>query len=115
MSTIVSAASPLDFESSNGGFKAHLGGRFQVDAAKYFDDGPVSLGSGIEVRRARLFISGTYMGAWQFKAQYDLTALEPQNDTLSGLKDAYIAYSGFKSIDIEAGHFNYQLKLQYLY
>jgi len=71
MNTIVSAASLLDYESSNGDFKAHLGGRFQVDAAKYFDDGPVSLGSGIEVRRARLFISGTYLGDWQFKAQYD--------------------------------------------
>ncbi|MFB3091081.1 MAG: hypothetical protein ACE1ZG_07030, partial [Gammaproteobacteria bacterium] len=70
MNTIVSAASLLDYESSNGDFKAHLGGRFQVDAAKYFDDGPVSLGSGIEVRRARLFISGTYLGDWQFKAQY---------------------------------------------
>ncbi|MCH8261987.1 MAG: porin [Proteobacteria bacterium] len=104
-SVTVSSTPSLDFESSNGDFKTHLGGRFQVDAAKYFDDGPVSLGSGIEVRRARLFISGTYLGDWQFKAQYDFTALEPQNDTLSGLKDAYIAYSGFKSIDIMAGHF----------
>jgi len=51
ISTALSSAPSLDFESSNGDFKAHLGGRLQLDAAKYFDDGPVSLGSGVEVRR----------------------------------------------------------------
>ena len=112
ISTTVSAASPLDFESSNGDFKAHLGGRLQLDAAKYFDDGPVSLGSGVEVRRARLFIGGSYQQDWKFKAQYDFTALEPQNDALDGLKDAYIAYHGFQSISIKAGHFKEPLSLQ---
>ena len=114
ISTTVSSTPSLDFESSNGAFKAHLGGRFQLDAAKYFDDEPASLESGVEVRRARLLISGTYLGDWQFEAQYDFTALEPQIDTLSGLNDVYIAYHGFQSIGIKAGHFKEPFGLEEL-
>ena len=114
ISTALSSAPSLDFESSNGDFKAHLGGRLQLDAAKYFDDGPVSLGSGVEVRRARLFIGGSYQQDWKFEAQYDFTALEPQNDALDGLKDAYIAYHGFQSISIKAGHIKKPFSLERL-
>ena len=114
ISTSISAASSLDFESSNGDFKAHLGGRLQLDAAKYFDDGPVSFGNGVEVRRARLSISGSYLEDWQFKAEYDFTALEKQVRELFGLNDAYIAYHGFQSIRIKAGHIKKPFSLERL-
>ena len=81
----------LKFKTKDGGFKAQVGGRVQVDSAWYSDDEGM-LGDGTEIRRARLFMSGTVWNDWHFKGQYDFAG----NST--SVKDAYIKYTGLGDI-----------------
>ena len=64
----------------------NLGGRIQLDGALY-DDDITDLGSGMEVRRARLFVDGDINEDWSYKAQYDFASS-------SDIKDLYIRYKG---------------------
>jgi len=47
-------SSALKLKSADGNFKFQVGGRLMVDAA-YYDEDQTELGSGAEIRRARLF------------------------------------------------------------
>ncbi|MEE9552592.1 MAG: porin, partial [Gammaproteobacteria bacterium] len=78
----------LEFEAPDGDWKIKIGGRFHLDAAKYFDDDPPSLGSGVEVRRARLSLSGTVKQFWDFKVEYDFVGTGQKKALDDGLKDA---------------------------
>lgn len=83
-----------------------LGGRIQVDAAAY--DGDIrSHNDGTEIRRARLFASGSLTDNWKYKLQYDFTSTG-----LSGIQDAYLDYKGFENFDIRLGHFKEPFSLQ---
>jgi len=65
-----------------------LGGRIQADYV-YYDEDNIDMGSGTEIRRARLFASGNIDDDWKYKAQYDFAG----NETT--LKDMYIQYTGW--------------------
>ena len=83
-----------------------LGGRLQVDAATYREDGSRH-NDGTEIRRARLFAEGDLGEAWGYKLQYDFTA-----DGIEGIQDAYLDYKGFESFKIRTGHFKEPFSLQ---
>lgn len=105
----------LSFKSLDDKWKIDIGGRLQLDAAKYFDDDPPSLESGFEVRRARLYVEGTVWNNWDFKVQYDFTTLD-KSDTrdITGFNDLYIRYTGFDFGSITAGHFKEPFSLDQL-
>ena len=63
-------SSGLKLKSADGAFKFQVGGRVMVDAA-YYDEDKTELGSGAEIRRARLFAAGTVYDDWFYKAQVD--------------------------------------------
>lgn len=62
----------LSFSSGDGRFTAQIGGRVQADAA-FYDSDKTKLGSGTELRRARLFMKGTLWRSWRYKFNYDFT------------------------------------------
>ncbi len=67
----------IRLESKDENFKLKIGGRIMTDAAtidpdsQLEDDLPDLKGTGVEFRRARLYISGTVYGTVDFKVQYD--------------------------------------------
>lgn len=62
-----------------------VGGRIQVDGALY-DDDVTDLGSGTEIRRARIFVAGDIAKNWEYKAQYDFSSSDQ-------IKDLFIRYT----------------------
>ena len=113
-SSINKTKNTLEYEARDGDWKIKIGGRFMLDAAKYFDDDPPSLESGIEVRRARLFISGTLKQYWDFKVEYDFVGTGKKKALDDGLKDAYIAYTGLKPVTITVGNMKEPFSLEEL-
>jgi phosphate-selective porin OprO/OprP len=90
------------FES--GKFKLQLDGRLQMVGAIY--SGSINpLGSGTEVRRARLALSPTW-GDWsgQFDLNFAGNAVE--------IKDFWVAYNGFSHFIIKAGNHKTQWSLE---
>jgi len=90
-------SSALKLKSADGNFKFQVGGRVMVDAA-YYDEDKTELGSGAEIRRARLFAKGTVYHDWFYKAQVDFAG----NDV--SLKDFYLGYSGLDAMNITIGN-----------
>lgn len=96
----------LQITSADGDFSARVGGRIQADAAAY-DDDQADLGSGTEIRRARLFMSGVLWRDWAYKLQYDFT-----DSGADGIADAYISYIGFDPVSLKVGHFKEPFSLE---
>lgn len=96
----------FEVTSPDGGFSVRVGGRIQADAAMY-DTDVVDHGDGSEIRRARLFMSGTLWRVWDYKFQYDFTGTGSD-----GIKDAYVAYTELGPAEIQAGHFKEPFSLQ---
>jgi len=90
----------LQIESADGDFKFRVGGRVQVDGAWYDNDGATDLGAGTEIRRTRLFASGTIRRYWDFKTQFDFA---PGDEV--EVKDAYVRFTGFDPTRVTLGHF----------
>lgn len=102
---VISTKGKLQFESADKDFKLRLGGRIMLDGAVYNED-KTPLGNQAEVRRARLYMSGTLWRAWQFKTQFDFAG-----DKVSA-KDVYLKYTGFKPATITVGHFKEPFSLE---
>ncbi len=92
-----SGSSGLKLKSTDGAFKFQVGGRIMVDAAHY-DADKTDLGSGAEIRRARLFAAGTVYDDWFYKAQVGFAGNEVS------LKDFYLGYQGFEPVKITVGN-----------
>ena len=92
-----SGSSALKLKSADGNFKFQVGGRVMVDAA-YYDEDKTELGSGAELRRARLFAKGVVYHDWFYKAQVDFAGNEVS------IKDFYLGYSGMDALDITIGN-----------
>jgi phosphate-selective porin OprO and OprP len=84
-------------------------GRLHLDAGTYSyspnsSHSPAqSLNSGVNARRARIGVIGTFMGDWNYALVYDFggtTDGTPQ----SGIENAYVTYNGFRPIALEAGY-----------
>lgn len=104
---ILSTKGGLKVESADGSFEGQLGGRLMLDYA-YYDADQIDLGSGSEIRRARLFASGKLWKVWKFKFETDFAANEVD------IKDAYIQYGGFKPLSIKAGNFKEPFNIENL-
>jgi len=96
----------FEVASNEGDFKFRLGGRIQMDAATYAEDG-IRHNDGTELRRVRLFAQGTLWQNWDYKLQYDFTG-----SGINGLQDAYIDYSGSKPFSVRVGHIKEPFGLQ---
>jgi len=104
---VKTGSSGLKIESQDGAFKFQVGGRVMVDTAIY-DKDKTSLGSGAEIRRARLFARGTVYNDWFYKAQIDFAG-----DDVS-LKDVYLGYQGFDDVKITIGNHKEPFSLEEL-
>ncbi len=89
----------LEFRSADGAFRTRIGGRIQADYDA-FDGDVAAQGSGSEIRRARLFVSGTLWRDWDYKLQYDFV-----NSGRSGIKDAWLRYTALPLGNLTVGHF----------
>lgn len=95
------------FESADGKNVFKVGGFGQVDAANFNND-LIDHPNGSNLRRARLNISGTIAGDWNFKIENEFA-----NNT-SGLTDAFLEYTGFRPISVMAGQFKEPFSLETL-
>jgi phosphate-selective porin OprO/OprP len=106
--------SPVEFDpkkrkvkSRDGDFEFQVGGRIQADVA-FYDDDITDLGSGAELRRARLFMQGKLYKDWKFKNQIDFA------DNGVSVKDAYIQYTALKPVKITVGNHKEPFSLEEL-
>ncbi len=101
---------PLDFrvywkngirmDSADKSVKLKIGGRLMYDMAM-FCDGSQDPSDGAEVRRARIYFSGTLGKHCGFKLQFDFAGGD------ATLKDAYVQFKKVLGLDsITVGHFN---------
>jgi phosphate-selective porin OprO/OprP len=70
---------------------------------------PQNLDSGVNARRARIGVLGTFMGDWNYALVYDFggsdDGLPPVSGApVSGIHNAYLSYTGFKPFAIEGGY-----------
>ena len=104
-------------EISHGDNKFRIGGRLQADTT--FGAGSVNFEGSeggepvTEFRRARMYLSGTFQKYWKYKFQYDFAGQRARPLT-RGIKDAYIAYTGFKPVTITFGNHKTPLSLEEL-
>lgn len=84
-----------------------VGGRIQTDYV-YYDKDNIDMGSGTEIRRARLFAEGTVADDWKYKTQYDFAGNEV------AMKDMYIKYTGWEYGDVVLGQFKQEQGLEVL-
>ncbi|MCB1441723.1 MAG: hypothetical protein KDJ72_01770 [Methyloceanibacter sp.] len=90
-----------ELSSSDGRFKFKVRGRVNVDYNGIDQDEAITGDpdvSAVELRRARLGVSGTLFYDWNYKLELDFAG-----DNAS-IKDAFIEYTGLP-VDIRAGHF----------
>lgn len=88
----------LRIASEDGFFKFRIGGRIMVDSA-WYDEDKSDMGDGTELRRARIFFSGTVFNVWDYKWQIDFAGGD------HSIKDMYIKYKGFKPVALKVGNF----------
>jgi phosphate-selective porin OprO/OprP len=106
--------------SADGANTIELTGRLHIDTADYFHYNPTPgmadkrLASGINVRRARIGVTGKFQNDWQYTLIYDLggnsdslnlnnalangnskTNTSTSNSAFSGVENALITYNGF--------------------
>ncbi|MCG8324909.1 MAG: OprO/OprP family phosphate-selective porin [Thiotrichales bacterium] len=105
-------------EISKGDYKFRVGGRLQGDTTFALGDANLESEGGdpvTEFRRARMYVSGVLAKYWKFKLQYDFADDQGGGTpNTNGLKDAYLAYTGFKPVTITFGHHKTPLSIEEL-
>lgn len=101
------------------GNKIRIGGRLQADTTFGGSDVNFEGSEGgepvTEFRRARMYLSGVWAKDWKFKFQYDFADDQSgATANTNGIKDAYIAYTGFKPVSITFGHHKMPLSMEEL-
>ncbi len=109
----------LEISSPDGDYKFRIGGRLQGDVTFAGDDVNFEGSEGgdpvTEFRRARMYISGVLAKYWKFKLQYDFADDQGGGTpNTNGIKDAYLAYTGFKPVTITFGHHKMPLSIEEL-
>jgi phosphate-selective porin OprO/OprP len=112
---IESPTHQFGLSSANGQNTIAIIARLQIDAGDYLHVGPqggakgagpgssptTELDSGVNARRARLGIGGTFMSDWSYRLIYDFGASSDSVTTgvsgaaTSGVENAYFTYNGF--------------------
>lgn len=101
----VTTKGKFQVESADKNFKFRVGGRIQLDGAVYAND-KSDFGSQAEVRRARLYVSGTLWKNWDFKSQFDFAGNKVS------IADLYIRYAGWRPHSVTVGHFKEPFSLE---
>lgn len=96
----------FEVTSPDGDFSVQVGGRIQANA-EFYDDDRVDFGNGSELRRARLFMSGTLWRVWDYKFEYDFAS-----GSNGAIADAYLAYTDLGPLGVKVGHFKEPFSLQ---
>jgi phosphate-selective porin OprO and OprP len=70
---------------------------------------PQNLNNGVNARRSRIGVLGTFMGDWNYALIYDFggssDGLPPVSGApTSGIENAYVSYTGLKPVSIEGGY-----------
>lgn len=87
----------LKVETTDGQFSFQPIGRLNYDAA-WFDQDKSRLGDGMKIRRARLGVTGTMFGDWQYRIEPDFA-----NNGVS-MAEAWIKYVGWAPFDFAVGN-----------
>ncbi|MEM7026850.1 MAG: porin [Pseudomonadota bacterium] len=108
----------LQFEDKKNGNKFRIGGRLMADTTWGLGDVDFEGEGGTpvtEFRRARLYVSGVFQEFWKYKFQYDFAADQSgANPNTAGIRDAYLAYTGFKPVSVTVGHHKTPLSMEEL-
>lgn len=95
----VSLKPGLSVASGDGKTTFAVDGRVMVDAGWVVEDGAADIGDDTDVRHLWFGFSGKFGGDWRYKVQTSI-----DNNAL-GVKDAYIAFDGFKNMPVMVGNF----------
>jgi phosphate-selective porin OprO/OprP len=96
----------LMVESEDGQFSGQLFGRFHFDG-NWFDQDKSKMGDGLQVRRARIGVTGKMFGDWMYKVEYDFgagTGSAGAGTTTAALKEAWIKYIGLPGAEFLVGN-----------
>lgn len=110
----------LRMETADGEFRFRLGGRIQNDWAFWEDSESLetavgALDGGVELRRARLYVSGVLYRHVEFKANYDFAGGDAEaKDVYMGLTDLPVEGPGGTSLNLRIGHFKEPFSLEEL-
>jgi phosphate-selective porin OprO/OprP len=96
--TVSAGSKGLIITSADKKFQFAFGGRLQVDAGGFIQD-VTPLGSGIEMRRARIKSYGYVYTDWQYKLEVNF-----DSDLTVPVTDAWLRYNGFKPFTVTVGH-----------
>jgi phosphate-selective porin OprO and OprP len=114
--TLYPAKGPA-FTTADGQTSIQLASRMQFDVGDYVNvkpqskfSSPANLTSGVNARRARIGILGKFYGDWDYALIYDFggsaDSLVNSGANTSGIENAYITYTGFRPLVIDAGYQN---------
>lgn len=108
------------FESKDGNFKAAVNGRMQVDsqvniandhiAGATGNNLPNELNNGLNIRRARLGVEGTFYKMYDYKFEYDFSRGDGR--VASGITDAYLRWNYSRPFSIKFGSFKEPFSLE---
>ncbi|MGH8615228.1 MAG: OprO/OprP family phosphate-selective porin [Gammaproteobacteria bacterium] len=98
--------------SQDKSFQAQAGVYFQMDTALYNDD-QTDLSSGTELRRGRIFLTGTVLSDWDYKFEADFGGTTQGGSTNSvTVTDAYVRYTGLRPYAFTVGNFKIPFSLE---
>ena len=98
----------LVFQNKTQKYKFWFDIRVQGDAAVFFgyDKNLTQIGNGMLIRRARFAVKAQLDKNWYGELDTDWTSGTPE------IKDAYIAFTGVKNLEIKAGNFKENFSIQ---
>ena len=98
----------LVFQNKNQNYKMWFDVRVQGDAAVFFgyDKNLTQIGNGMMMRRTRFAVKAQLDKNWYGELDTDWTSGTPE------IKDAYIAFTGVKNLEIKAGNFKENFSIQ---
>ncbi len=98
----------LVFQNKSQSYKMWFDVRVQGDAAVFFgyDKNLTQIGNGMAIRRARFAVKAQLDKNWYGELDTDWTSGTPE------IKDAYIAFTGVKNLEIKAGNFKENFSIQ---
>lgn len=98
----------LVFQNKAQNYKMWFDIRVQGDAAVFFgyDKNLTQIGNGMQMRRSRFAVKAQLDKNWYGELDTDWTSGTPE------IKDAYIAFTGVKNLEIKAGNFKENFSIQ---
>jgi phosphate-selective porin OprO/OprP len=105
----ISLKDGLKFQSDDGNFTAHVGGRFLAHY-RWFDERPDSTRTSPDtfyIRQAKLETSGTFMKQFEYKVQANWATGDPNASAWgrARLDDGYLGWNRYKEVSLRVGQF----------